>query len=40
MQPNPRYFGDNLKVLSERRPDRTYTFPRESIDLVYPITER
>lgn len=35
MQPNSLYFGDNLKVLSERRPDGTYTFPSESVDLVY-----
>ena len=35
MQPNSLYFGDNLKVLSERLPDGTYVFPSESVDLVY-----
>lgn len=35
MQTNALYFGDNLKVLSERLPDGTYRFPSESVDLVY-----
>jgi DNA modification methylase len=29
------YFGDNLKVLSEKGPDGTYRFPSDSVDLVY-----
>jgi site-specific DNA-methyltransferase (adenine-specific) len=35
METNALYFGDNLKVLSERLPDGTYRFPSESVDLVY-----
>jgi site-specific DNA-methyltransferase (adenine-specific) len=35
VQTNALYFGDNLKVLSERLPDGTYRFPSESVDLVY-----
>ena len=35
MQTNALYFGDNLKVLSERLPDGTFVFPSESVDLVY-----
>jgi site-specific DNA-methyltransferase (adenine-specific) len=32
---NSLYFGDNLKVLSEKLPDGTFVFPSESVDLVY-----
>ena len=35
METNSLYFGDNLKVLSEKLPDGTYVFPSESVDLVY-----
>ena len=35
METNALYFGDNLKVLSERLPDGTFRFPSESVDLVY-----
>ncbi|MDQ2943481.1 MAG: site-specific DNA-methyltransferase, partial [Candidatus Dormibacteraeota bacterium] len=35
METNALYFGDNLRVLSEKRPDGTYIFASESVDLVY-----
>src|SRR5438128_2163365 len=35
MNTNSLYFGDNLKVLSERAPDGTYRFPTDSVDLIY-----
>ena len=35
METNSLYFGDNLKVLSEKLPDGTFVFPSESVDLVY-----
>ncbi len=35
METNALYFGDNLKVLSERLPDGSYGFPTGSVDLVY-----
>jgi site-specific DNA-methyltransferase (adenine-specific) len=35
MQTNALYFGDNLKVLTERLPDVSYRFPSDSIDLIY-----
>jgi hypothetical protein len=35
VQTNSLYFGDNLKVLSERKPDGTYVFPSDTVDLVY-----
>jgi site-specific DNA-methyltransferase (adenine-specific) len=35
VETNALYFGDNLKVLSEKLPDGTYVFPSESVDLVY-----
>ena len=35
METNALYFGDNLKVLSERLPDGSYRFPTGSVDLVY-----
>jgi site-specific DNA-methyltransferase (adenine-specific) len=35
VETNALYFGDNLKVLSERNPDDTFRFPSESVDLIY-----
>src|SRR4051794_14588338 len=35
VETNALYFGDNLKVLSERLPDQSYRFPSDSVDLVY-----
>jgi DNA modification methylase len=35
VETNALYFGDNLKVLSERHQDGGYKFPSESVDLVY-----
>jgi site-specific DNA-methyltransferase (adenine-specific) len=35
VETNSLYFGDNLKVLSEKLPDGTYVFPSESVDLIY-----
>ena len=35
METNALYFGDNMKVLSERHADGTFRFPSESVDLVY-----
>lgn len=35
VETNSLYFGDNLKVLSEKLPGGTYVFPSESVDLVY-----
>lgn len=35
MKTHALYFGDNLRVLSERQPDGSYVFPSESIDLIY-----
>lgn len=35
VETNALYFGDNLKVLSEKLPSGQYSFPSESVDLVY-----
>ena len=35
VETNALYFGDNLKVLSERLPDGSDRFPTGSVDLVY-----